>query len=78
MGESQTLAKERGAREGKSGLYSDGSQVLSRRGRTCKENLRKKHEQVSGRKSSLGVSTESWFHFKSEMGKEVERRRTRL
>ena len=39
-------------------------------GRACKENLlrksRKKHERVSGCKSSPGRSAESWFHSKSD------------
>ena len=67
-----TLARERRigalARRGKGGLHNEGRQV-SRRGKASKENLsrrsRKKHERVSGFKSSPIGSGESWFYSKS-------------
>ena len=73
MGESRTLARERGIRAGawsrKSGLHCERKQILRGTGRASKKRLprtsRRKHERVSGRKSSPGRSAESWFHFKS-------------
>ena len=50
-------------------LHREGRQILGRKGRASKECLsrggRKKHERVSGSKSSPGRSAESWFHSKS-------------
>ena len=58
-----------GAWRGKGGLHSEGGQILKRKGRTRKKNLprtsRRKHERVSGRKSSPGRSAMSWFQSKS-------------
>ena len=73
MGESRTLASERGIRarawSGKGGLHREGRKISRRRGRASKKSLsrtsRRKHERVSGRKSSPGRSAESWFHSKS-------------
>ena len=57
-----------GAWRGKGRLHSEGRQVPRRKGRVSKESLprrsRRKHERVSGRKSSPGRSAESWFHSK--------------
>ena len=54
--------------KGESELHSEGRQVSRRRERASKKSLprrsRRKHEQVSGCKSSPGGSTESWFHSK--------------
>ena len=53
---------------GKGGLHSEGRQIPKRKRRSCKKSLprrsRRKHEQVSGCKSSPGRSAESWFHSK--------------
>ena len=53
----------------KGGLSTEGRQIQRRRGRASKENLsrrtKRKHEQVSGRKSSSEGSEESRFHSKS-------------
>ena len=73
MGESRTLARVRGIRArawiGKSGLHGRRRQIPRKKGRESKKNLsrtsRRKHERVSGRKSSPGRSAESWPHFKS-------------
>ena len=72
VGESRTLAKKRGIRagvwRGKDGLHSEERQVPRRRRRASNENLprsRRKHERVSGCKSSPGRSGKSWFHSKS-------------
>ena len=70
MGESRTLARERGIRAGawreKSGLLSERRQIPRRKGRASKKSLsrtsRRKHERVSRRKSSSGRSAESWPH----------------
>ena len=70
MGESRTLARERGIRagawSGKGGLHSEQRKIPRRTGRARKKSLprtsRRKHERVSGRKSSPGRSAESWFH----------------
>ena len=70
MGESRTLARKRGIRarawSGKGGLHREGRQIPRRKGRASKNSLprtsRRKHERVSGRKSSPGRSAESWFH----------------
>ena len=54
---------------GKGGLHRERRQILRRNGWASKKSLprrsRKKHERVSGRKSSPGRSAESWFHSKS-------------
>ena len=54
---------------GKGGLHHEGRQIPRRTGRASNKSLprtsRRKHEQVSGRKSSPGGSAESWFHSKS-------------
>ena len=73
MGESRTLANERGIRtrawRGKGGLHGEQRQISRRKGRASKKSLlrtsRSKHERVSGRKSSPGRSAESWFYSKS-------------
>ena len=73
VGESRILAGEREIRveawRGKGGLHGEGRQVPRRKGRaskkSCLKRSRRKHEQVSGRKSSPGQSGESWFHSKS-------------
>ena len=73
VGESCTLARERGIRvrawSGEGGINSEGRQISRRKGRESKESLprtsRRKHERVSGRKSSPRRSAESWFHSKS-------------
>ena len=73
MGESRTLARERktraGAWRGKGGLHGEGRQIPRKKGSASKKSLlrrsRRKHERVSGRKSSPGRSAESWFHSKS-------------
>ena len=62
VGESRTLTRKRRIRaiawKGKGGLYSEGRQVPRRKGRESRESLprrsRRKHERVSGRKSSPG------------------------
>ena len=72
VGESRTLASERGIRarawRGKGGLDRERRQILRRKGRASKKGLprtsRRKHDRVSGRKSSPGRSAESWFHSK--------------
>ena len=70
MGESRTLARVRGIRarawSGKGGLHGEGRQIPRRTGRAGNKSLprtsRRKHERVSGRKSSPGRSAESWFY----------------
>ena len=70
MGESHTLVREGGIRAGAwremGGLYREGRQIPRRKGRASKKSLprtsTRKHERVSGRKSSPGRSAESWFH----------------
>ena len=70
VSESSTLARKReiraGAGRGEGGLYSEGRQITRRIGRASKKSLfrrsRRKHERVSGRKSSPGRSAKSWFH----------------
>ena len=70
VGENRTLASERGIRarawRGKGGHYSEGRQISRRKGRASKKSLlkrsKRKHELVSGRKSSPGRTVESWFH----------------
>ena len=70
-GESKVSEREIRARawRGKGGLHSEERQIQSRRGRANEKSLprrcRRKHEQVSGHKSSLGGSAEFWFHSKS-------------
>ena len=81
VSESRILARKSGigagARRKKDGLHSKRRQIPRRKGRASKESLhrrrRRKHERVSGRKSSPGQSAESWFYSKSgqlEMGNE--------
>ena len=73
VSKSCTLARKRGIRarawSGKSGLHSEGRQIQWSRRRARKKSVprrsRKRHERVSGRKSSPGRSAESWFHSKS-------------
>ena len=74
VGESRTLTREREIRarawRGKGGLHSEGRQIPRGRGRASKKSLprrrrRRKHERVSGRKSSPGRSAECWLHSKS-------------
>ena len=73
VGESRTLARKRGIRarasRGKGGLHGERRQIPRRKGRASKKSLprtsRRKHERVSGRKSSPGRSAVSWFHSKS-------------
>ena len=73
MGKSRTLARVRGIRarawSGKGGLHHEQRQIPRRTGRASKKSLprtsRRKHERVSGCKSSPGQSAESWFHSKS-------------
>ena len=70
VGESGTLARVRGIRarawRGKGGLDREGRQIPRRTGRESNKSLprtsRRKHERVSGRKSSPGRSAEYWFH----------------
>ena len=73
MSEGRTLAREgcikaRACRE-KGGLHGKRKQVPRRIPRASKKTFprrsRRKHERVSGRKSSPGRFAESWFHFKS-------------
>ena len=74
MGESRTLARDReiGARawRGKGRPDDAGRQIPRRKGRASNKSLtrtsRRKHERVSGRKSSPGRSGEFWFHFWSD------------
>ena len=74
MGESRTLARERGGSEREHGEERVDSTVNEGRlqggeGRARNKSLprtsKRKHERVSGRKSSPGQSAESWFHSKS-------------
>ena len=70
VGESRTLARVRGIRtrawRGKGGLDREGRQIPRRKGRASNKSLPRtsgrKHERVSGCKSSPGRSAESWFH----------------
>ena len=70
VGESRTLASERGIRarvwSGKGGLHSERSRFQGGKGgqarRATPRRCRRKHKRVSGRKSSPGRSAESWFH----------------
>ena len=73
VGESRTLARERGS-EREHGVERVDSTVNEGRfqegkGRASKKSLsrtsRRKHERVSGRKISPGRSAEFWFHSKS-------------
>ena len=67
VSESHTLARVRGIRagawSGKAGLHHEGRQIPKRKGRASNKSLprtsRRKHERVSGRKSSPGRSAES-------------------
>ena len=73
MGESHTLARVRGIRvrewSGKDGLHHEQRQIPRRKGRASKKSLPRtsgrKHERVSGSKSSPGRSAESWPHSKT-------------
>ena len=73
MGESRTLVRVRGIRarawSGKGGLHGERGKIPRRKGRASKKSLsrtsRRKHERVSGCKSSPGRSAESWPHSKS-------------
>ena len=73
VGESRTLTRKKGIRartwSGKSRLHRERGQIPRRKERaSCKSLLitsKRKHERVSGRKSSPGQSEESWFHSKS-------------
>ena len=73
VGESRTLARVRGitagAWRGKGGFHREGRQITRRKGRASNKSLprtsKRKHERVSGRKSSPGRYAESWFHSKS-------------
>ena len=73
VGESCTLARKRGIRvrawSRKGGLHGEQRQLSRRKGRASNKSLprtsRRKHEWVSGRKSSPGRSAESWPHSKS-------------
>ena len=66
----------------KGGLHSEGRQIPRRKGRANKNSLpkrsRRKHERVSGRKSSSERPVKSFTPClaKPEMGKEVGRQRT--
>ena len=70
VGESGTLAREGGSErehgEESGGLHRERRQMPRGTGRASKKSLprtsRRKHERVSGRKSSPGRSAESWFH----------------
>ena len=68
LGKSEGRIRARAWR-GKGGLHRERRQIPRRKGRASKKSLprtsRRKHERVSGRKSSPGQSTESWFHSKS-------------
>ena len=86
VGESRTLARVKGIRaracSGKGGLHRERRQIPWRKGRASNKSLprtsRRKHERVSGRKSSPGRSASLGFTpslAKPEMGKEVGRRR---
>ena len=71
--ESHILAREGEIRarawRGKGGLHSERRQVPGRRRRAINKSLprtsRRKHERVSGRKSSSGESAKSWCDSKS-------------
>ena len=73
VGERYTFVRERGIRakawRGKGGVHSERRQIPRRKERASKKSLprtsRRKHEQVSARKSSPGRSAESWFHSES-------------
>ena len=73
VGKSHILLRKRGIRagawRGKGGLHRERRQIPRRTGRASKNSLprtsRRKHERLSGRKSSPGRSAESWFHSKS-------------
>ena len=70
VSKSYTLMRERKIRakalRGKGGPHGERRQIPRRKGRASKKSLprrsRRKHEGVSGRKSSPGRSAESWFH----------------
>ena len=70
MGENRTLARVRGIRvkawSKKGGHHREQGQIPRRTGRASNKSIprrsRRKHERVSGRKSSPGRSAESWPH----------------
>ena len=71
QGEREPHLGERGgirarAWSGMGGLHGERGQIPRRTGRASKKSLprtgTRKHERVSGRKSSPGRSAESWFH----------------
>ena len=72
-GRESRCARVRGIRarawRGKGGLHRKRRKIPRRKGRVSKKSLhkrsRRKHERMSGRKSSLGRSVVSWFHSKS-------------
>ena len=68
LGKSEGWIRAR-AWSGKGGLHGERGQIPRRTGRASNKSLprtsRRKHERVSGRKSSSGQSAESWFHSKS-------------
>ena len=73
MNESRTCDRERGIKagawKGNGKLHSEGRKLPRKRGRASKKSFsrrnRRKHERVSGCKSSSGGSSESWFHCKA-------------
>ena len=73
VSKSRTLTRKREIRarawSRKGGLHRERSQISGRKGRASKKSLpktsRRKHERMSGRKSSPGRSAESWRHSKS-------------
>ena len=67
-----------GAWRGKGGLHREGRRTGRASNKSLPRTSRRKHERVSGRKSSPGRSAESYFTpsvAKPEIGKEVGRRR---
>ena len=68
MSECQTLASEKGGSQGEHGekrvdsTLKAGSKV--REGKESLPRSKRKQQQVSGRKSSIGGVAESWFHYK--------------
>ena len=80
VGESHTLARERGIRarawRGKGGLHGERRQVLRRKGKLSKKSLprrsRRKHERVSGRKSSPGQMKNTFGLWRTRKKKKIE------
>ena len=74
VSESRTLARKKEIRSrawrGECGLHSERRGVPRRRRRASKKSLprgsRRKHERVSGHKSSPGRSAETWSHSRKE------------